>query len=100
MQRRLQPLTGPDFALVAEPVLVRPTSLTHHQRNCLFDLTLVGIAAIDHRHWHTMSAEHQLGPFGIRESAEGLVDAFDERIQIKRMTVERLNQTKWKFLFK
>src|SRR5580700_8359961 len=91
MQRRLQPLAGSYFALVAEAVTVGPSPALHEQFDSLFNLPLIRIALLDYRDWNAMRAENDLRPFRVGESCQCFVYLFDQRPQVKFVTIEGLD---------
>lgn len=90
MQGRLQPFACPNLALVAEAVRISPSAALRQQADGFFNLALVRIALVDNRHGHAVCAENNFRPLRSGEAREGLVDPFDHRIKIHRITIESL----------
>ena len=90
-KRRLQPLAGPYFALVAEAVPIAPSAALHQQFDGLFNLPLIGIAFFDHRNRNAVRAENDLRVLRVRESCQRLVYLLDQRLQVELVTIEGLD---------
>ena len=87
----MQPLARAHFALVTEPMRVRPSAPAHEHFDGLFDLALIGIAVLDHGNWNAVRTEDDLGRSWIGEARQGLIDLFRERFKVKIVAIESLD---------
>ncbi len=89
MQRRLQPPARAHFALIAQAMIVRPSSLLHHQGHGFFNLLLIGVALFDHRHRYAVRAEDQRHRSRMGKTGERIVDPLHYGCDVCRITIKR-----------
>ena len=88
VQGRLQPFARSYFALITKPVTVRPATAIHYQAHGVLDLPLVGITLCNHCHGNTVGAKDNFGPRRHRETSEGVINLFHQRVKVPFILVE------------
>src|SRR5271165_361042 len=98
MQGRLQPAARSHLALVAEAMRVEPPAARGQKPHRFLNLSLVRVAFLNYGHGDAVGAEDNFRPVGRREPPQGFVDLFDHRVEIRRITIERLDAVNRHFI--
>src|ERR1700675_4581792 len=95
VQRRLQPSARAHLALIAQAMIVGPSSLLHHQAHCLFNMPLVGVTLFDHRYRDTVCAEDERHIRQMGKAGKRLINPPHYGCDVLRITIKSFDTGSW-----